>query len=212
MPIRDVLIFGNNIGQFLKKKAKGTVFKLVTFLKAPISRSRIGLSTDLYIDSKSKINLAKGVIIKGLGHIEVRKAATLRIDSRAVIFRGSEIIVGSDAELVIKENASIGSFSNIRCDGKIVIGKNALIAQFCSFIGGQYEFKKGTDVKIGSQGFNNGEIEIGDDAWIGTHVVILPGVTIGTGAVVGAGSIVTRDVPPYTIVAGNPAKIISKRE
>jgi len=53
-----------------------------------------------------------------------------------------------------------------------------------------------------------GKITIGNDAWLGTGAVILPDVTIGEGAVVGANSVVTRDVPPYTIVAGIPAKKI----
>jgi len=54
-------------------------------------------------------------------------------------------------------------------------------------------------------------VTIGNDVWIGTRVVILPGITIGDGAVVGAGSIVTRDVPPLTIVAGNPARVLRRR-
>jgi virginiamycin A acetyltransferase len=52
---------------------------------------------------------------------------------------------------------------------------------------------------------------IGDDVWIGHQAFIMPGVTIGSGAIIGAGSVVTKDVPPYTIVAGNPAKLIRKR-
>jgi len=56
-----------------------------------------------------------------------------------------------------------------------------------------------------------GPIVIGNDVWIGYRAIILSGVTIGDGAVVGAGSVVTKDVPPYTVVAGNPAREIKKR-
>ena len=56
-----------------------------------------------------------------------------------------------------------------------------------------------------------GEVIIGDRVWIGYRAIVLPGVTIGEGAVVGAGAVVTRDVSPYTIVAGNPAKVIGER-
>jgi phosphonate metabolism protein (transferase hexapeptide repeat family) len=54
-------------------------------------------------------------------------------------------------------------------------------------------------------------VTIGPDAWIGRAAIVLPGRTIGTGAIVGAGAVVTRDVAPYTIVAGNPAKIVRPR-
>ncbi len=58
---------------------------------------------------------------------------------------------------------------------------------------------------------NKGDTIIGDDVWIGHQAIIMPAVTIGAGAIIGAGSVVTKDVPPYTIVAGNPAKPIRQR-
>ena len=61
------------------------------------------------------------------------------------------------------------------------------------------------------QGATSGQIIIGNDVWLAANVVILPNVEIGEGAIVGAGSIVTKNVDPYTIVCGNPAKYISKR-
>ena len=56
-----------------------------------------------------------------------------------------------------------------------------------------------------------GDTVVGNDVWIGQNVTILPGVHIGDGAIIGLNSVVTKDVPPYTIVAGNPAKIVRKR-
>ena len=58
---------------------------------------------------------------------------------------------------------------------------------------------------------SNGDVFIGSDVWIGYGAIILSGITIGNGAVVGAGAVVTKSVPPYTVVAGNPAKEIRKR-
>lgn len=56
------------------------------------------------------------------------------------------------------------------------------------------------------------EIHVGEDCWIGGNVVILPGVSIGRGSVVGAGSVVTKSVDEFTVVAGNPARVIRKIE
>lgn len=58
---------------------------------------------------------------------------------------------------------------------------------------------------------NDRDVVIGNDVWVGTRAIILHGVTVGDGAVIGAGSVVTRDVPPYSIVAGNPARLIRER-
>jgi acetyltransferase-like isoleucine patch superfamily enzyme len=68
-------------------------------------------------------------------------------------------------------------------------------------------------LRNGTQGPELGkEIHVGEDCWIGGNVTILPGVTIGRGSVVGAGSVVTKSVPEFSVVAGNPAKVIRKVE
>ena len=54
-------------------------------------------------------------------------------------------------------------------------------------------------------------LTVGDDVWIGAMATVLPGVTIGTGAVIGGGAVVTRDVPPYAIAVGNPARVVGER-
>lgn len=68
------------------------------------------------------------------------------------------------------------------------------------------------DIPIRLQGKTKSPVVIKDRVWIGMRVIILPGVTIGEGAVIGAGSIVTKDVKPYDIVAGNPARVIKNRK
>nr|WP_312032312.1 acyltransferase [Hujiaoplasma nucleasis] len=75
-----------------------------------------------------------------------------------------------------------------------------------------HEFRR-TDIPMQKQGYSEIEpVTIGNDVWIGRRVIILPGVVIGEGAIIGAGAIVTKDVKPYTIVAGNPAKLIRSRK
>lgn len=72
---------------------------------------------------------------------------------------------------------------------------------------------KRTDIPMIDQGFSEMRpIEIGNDVWIGSRVIILGGVKIGNGAVIGAGAVVTHDIPSNAVVGGNPAKIIKMRE
>ena len=112
---------------------------------------------------------------------------------------------------------------------QLVIGKFCSIAASCTFLLGAehrsdwvttYPFSALSRPEQGGwtggrsiQGHpaSKGDIRIGNDVWIGTHAIILSGVTIGDGAVIAAGSVVTKDVPPYAIVGGNPAKLIRFR-
>ena len=109
---------------------------------------------------------------------------------------------------------------------KVFLGERNVINFGCLFDGRHYRIKTGSDVSIGPEATiltlghdpqssefadKGGDVIIGDRVWIAYRAIILPGVTIGEGAVVGAGSVVTKDVEPYTIVAGNPARSIKKR-
>ena len=110
---------------------------------------------------------------------------------------------------------------------KIFIGEHNVINRGCVLDGRHYTISTGRNVSIGPESViltlghdpqspefvcRGGNVEIGDYAWLGYRVLVLPGVKIGVGAVVGAGSVVTKNVEPYTIVAGNPARVIGQRQ
>lgn len=91
----------------------------------------------------------------------------------------------------------------------ITIGARTLVGPGCSFYTASHPLDP--FLRNGIQGPENGKpITIGEDCWFGGSVIVLPGVTIGRGVTVGAGSVVTKDVPPFHVVAGNPARIIKK--
>jgi maltose O-acetyltransferase len=95
--------------------------------------------------------------------------------------------------------------------GTVKIGRDVMIGEELIAISRNHEFSS-TETPMRTQGFQKDQpITIEDDVWIGTRVTILPGVIVGKGSIVGAGSVVTKNVPPYAIVAGNPAKLIRKR-
>jgi len=115
------------------------------------------------------------------------------------------------AQLEIGSHTYIGEMNNIRAAGITRIGAHCLIAQGVSIIGSNHAMEVG--LPMGSQPSRQDKLGVvlEDDVWIGANACILPGVTIGRGAVVAAGSVVTRSVAPYTIVAGIPAKVIKHR-
>lgn len=105
----------------------------------------------------------------------------------------------------------IGDFTRIGLHntiiGPVTIGNHVNLAQGVTITALNHNFKDIT-LRIDQQGVSTNTVTISDDVWIGTNAVVLPGVTIGTHSVVAAGAVVTKDVPPYTIVAGIPAKVI----
>ena len=109
---------------------------------------------------------------------------------------------------------------------KVFLGDRNVINFGCLFDGRKFQIRTGSNVSIGPEATiltlghdprsasfadRGGDVVIGDRVWIGYRAIILPGVTIGEGAVVGAGSIVTKDVEPYSIMAGNPVRKVGER-
>ncbi len=99
----------------------------------------------------------------------------------------------------------------IVCQERIEIGKNTMIAAYCYIVDADHGFDD-ANAPIREQGLRVRPVRIGNDVWIGTHSIILRGVTIGDGAIVAANSVINRDVPPYTVVAGVPARVIKYRD
>jgi len=119
----------------------------------------------------------------------------------------SNIYVGNDVNLGVRQ-ILMAALSEIRIGNYVMLGPEVVI------IGGNHSITvPGRFMSHVLEKTNNDDlgVEIGDDVWIGARAVILRGVNIGRGSVVGAGALVTKFVPPYAIVAGNPARIVKFR-
>nr|WP_070328418.1 acyltransferase [Exiguobacterium aurantiacum] len=113
-------------------------------------------------------------------------------------------------DLIIGDNSGLGI--NSKVTRGVEIGDNVLMGPNCFLCTESHEFER-TDIPIIQQGFKDVKsIKIKNDVWIGQNVIILPGVTIEKGCIIGAGSVVTKNIPEFSIVGGNPAKIIKKRD
>jgi len=111
----------------------------------------------------------------------------------------------------IGKNSYIGKNTRLIAYGSsIKISENVLIAANCTLITRSHVYDS-LDIPIKNQGYINSPIIIEDDVWIGTNSIILKGVKIGKGAIIAANSVVNKDIEPYTIVGGSPAKFIKSR-
>jgi acetyltransferase-like isoleucine patch superfamily enzyme len=108
-------------------------------------------------------------------------------------------------DVILKDGASIGIGSIVL--GPVLIGENSACSQNC-FISGQSHHYEDVSKNFLRQGVQTSQVVIGKNVWIGANSVILPGVKIGDNSVIGAGSTIIEDVPAYSVVAGNPGKII----
>lgn len=116
---------------------------------------------------------------------------------------------GSGANIEIGDRSGLGIHCQIY--GPVRIGKHVMMGPDVMIIARNHRFDR-TDVPMREQGEADPEpVVLEDDVWIGARAILLPGVKVGQGAIVGAGSVVTKSVPSYAIVAGNPARIIGSR-
>ena len=114
---------------------------------------------------------------------------------------GSEPSVIKGSNVFVGRNSYLGAWKPIR------VGNDTLIGAYCYITSGNHRFEQ-RDLPIRAQGYEGESITIGRNVWLGAHVIVLPGVTIGDDAVVGAGSVVTASIPGAEIWAGVPARRI----
>lgn len=95
--------------------------------------------------------------------------------------------------------------------GKLIIGNNVLTGPNVGFYVANHHYAD-PHMLIKDQGYDEEDIIVGNDVWIGANSVITSGVTIGDGSIIGAGSVVTKNIPPFSIAVGSPAKVIKSRK
>ncbi len=192
-----------------KEKARSVNGSLDNLLSnSKIRRSGIKYQFNRYLNGYLRFFIFR------IGHIpshHVRNFVYKRIllvdmSDNSVIYWGAEI--RAPYLLKIGRGTIIGDKCLLDARNRIEIGSNVNFSSNVSLYSEQHDHRDRFFACNSDESFR---IKIDDRAWIGPNVVILPGVHIGEGAVVGAGSIVTKDVPPFSIAAGMPAKVIAQR-
>ncbi len=163
-----------------------------------IEPSCIKLGTD--------VRICRGVNIDASGH-----SNNLIYIANDVIFSyGVDIQALINTSIHIGKGTFIGPYVTIAGPGNVSIGNNCLIAAHSGIFANNHIYAD-TTKPIGSQGVTCRGITIEDDCWLGSGVKVLDRVTIGHGSVIGAGSVVTKNIPPFSIAVGVPAKVIKSR-
>jgi len=151
----------------------------------------------------SGVNLGDQIIIQDPKFITIKQGTGFMRGCSLYADQNGKLNIGSRCSF--HQNIILGANG-----GGIEIGEDVLVGPNTVFRAANHVFSRG-DVAIREQGHQGNPIVIEDDVWIGANCVILPGVRIGKGTVVGAGSVVTRDLPPYAICHGAPARFVRTR-
>jgi acetyltransferase-like isoleucine patch superfamily enzyme len=194
---------GGALGYVLRGKCYPWIFGQVG--------ARTVFGRGLVIRSPKRISLGERVMIDD-GVVLDAKGATSSIQLGNQILLGRQSILScNEAQIRIGDFVSIGPFCFFACKSLIEIGSNVSIGSGAQLMAGGHAADD-PDVPVIRQARTAKGITIHDGAWIGTGAIILDGVSVGHNSVVGAGAVVNKDVPPWTVVLGNPARVVQKRK
>ena len=195
--------FPGAIGYFLRRECyrlllakvgKGTVIGKNVILRCP---RRVSIGEKVMIDD--------GVVLDAKG-----TSSSIEIGDRILIGRNS-VLSCSDSTIRMGNLISIGAFCTISSRSLIDIGSYVQIGTGTQLMAGSHTYDNPDTPTILQERVSKG-IKVEDSVWLGNASIILDGVAIGRNSIIGAGSVVTKDVPPYSMVLGNPARVIQKRK
>ncbi len=172
----------------------------------------------LLLGSESQIELSRGCKIGA--RVRIDTGSRGRVTLGEGVWIAADVEMQTDSEVRIREGASVQRRCTI--NGSTRLGRGCILAPGVFISSGTHPFRVIPHLHIREQErrLSSDALEIAmldrpiwvqDDCWLGTNAVVCPGVTIGKGSVVGANAVVTHDVPPYSVVAGSPARLIGKR-
>ena len=169
------------------------------------------LGRSLTLRSPGRVHLGNHVLVDDLVVLDA-KGPDSRIDV------GNEVLIGrgcilscTDATIAIGDHVSIGPFSHFASKSSIRIGSGVGIGSDVHVIAGGYDATDPGRPAIMQQRVSRG-ITIEDGAWVGVGARVLDGVTIGRNSIIGAGSVVTKDVAPFSVFLGNPGRVVQNRD
>ena len=127
------------------------------------------------------------------------------------VFIGRNTILScKNGNIEIDDEANIGFNAEVFSASRVRVGKKVLVAAYCYLVGGDHLYDR-IDIPVLDQGRTARGIEVDDNAWLGTHVVVTDGSRVGKDCIIGAGAVVIGEIPDFHIGAGTPARVIRDR-
>ena len=160
-------------------------------------------------DPRAYLHAIRLVNYYNYSHVQPRRKLTIgpgaNVSPNAVFSNPERIEIGAGLNLGARCYLWAGPAT-----GRIVIGDDVLFGPDVMVTSAGYRFNDGGPVT--QQAMDEADVVIGNDVWLATRVIVLPGARIGDGAIIGAGAIVTGEIPPYAIAVGTPAKVVGTRQ
>ena len=176
-------------------------FLIKVYFGNPVFRKGIKFGKGSYVREHAQIG--------GGEHIEFGDNVRVSQYCRIICFDNisGEIL---NPKLTVGNNVFMGRNLTILCADSVVIEDDCLFGSFCFISDENHGMNPEVGVRYECQQISTNQVKIGKNCWIGEKAIILPGVTIGNNTIIGAGSVVTKDIPADSIAVGNPAKVIKK--
>ena len=180
--------------------------------------SNIKFGKNFKCDSIPRILIDKGCQIRVGNNVEFRRSLEIRshgnsqviIGDNVRVDRGVRILAANEAQINIGSKVRIGLYSVFNGGDSITIGNKSLVSGFVYLQTSMHGHAQ-RELSVQDQGYKHAPVVLEQDVWLGTHVVILPGVTLSQGVVVGSNAVVTKSVAAFTVVGGIPAKELKER-
>jgi acetyltransferase-like isoleucine patch superfamily enzyme len=158
-----------------------------------------------------KIAIADNVVIDDNCCLDAKGTDNAGITIGQGVFVGRNTILScKNGDIVIDDQANIGFNCEIFSASRVRVGKSVLMAAYTYLVGGDHLYDR-VDIPVLEQGRTARGIDVGDNVWLGTHVVVTDGSRVGRDAIIGAGAVVVGEIPEFAIATGIPAKVVRDR-
>lgn len=164
---------------------------------------------DLALAGNSSFKTGRGVFVPRTIEVRGHDDGRIIIGDEVTIDSGARLSVANKAVMTVGNNAGIGPYNILNAFDDLTIGRDTMFGPFVNINCADHGIEPGTPMRL--QYGTYGPVVIGEDCWLGAGVIVTKGVRIGNGSVVGAGSVVTCDIPENTIACGIPARVIKER-